>query len=166
MLGGSIEDPDGIESNVRSAEGLALLPLRVRFGRDKHTAQVHARAVGSHWLAGDGDVLGYEIHMGVVERLDGGRGAFVLSRRNGAPVEDVVDGAVSADGYVVGTMIHGLFENAHVRRALLSELRRARGWSNDALTGPAAETADQYDRLADVIRANVRTDLLHAMVGL
>ena len=165
MLGRAIEDPDGVESSVRSAEGLALLPLRVQFGRDKRTAQVHARSTGAHWLSSEGEVLGYEIHMGVVERLDGARGAFGLHQRNGAPVDDI-DGAVSSDGAVVGTMIHGLFENAHVRRALLAALRRERGWGDVAISGRVTDETDEYDRLADVVRANVRTDLLHAMVGL
>jgi adenosylcobyric acid synthase len=165
MLGRTIEDPDGVESDLRSAEGLALLPLRVRFGRDKRTAQVRARAAEVHWLSSDGDVLGYEIHMGLVERLDGARGAFALHERNGAPVDDV-DGAVSPDGCVVGTMIHGLFENPHVRRALLAGLRRARGWGELATTSHVANETDEYDRLAEVVRANIRTDLLNRMVGL
>src|ERR1019366_318336 len=165
MLGRTIEDPDGVESDLRSAEGLALLPLRVRFGRDKRTAQVRARAAEVHWLSSDGDVLGYEIHMGLVERLGGARGAFALRERNGAPVDDV-DGAVSPDGCVVGTMIHGLFENPHVRRALLAGLRRARGWGELATTSHVANETDEYDRLAEVVRANIRTDLLNRMVGL
>lgn len=165
MLGRSIADPDGVESNVRTAEGLGLLPLRVEFGRDKRTAQVRARAAGSHWLASDGEAHGYEIHMGRVERLGGASGAFALHQRNGAPADDR-DGAVSPDGVVVGTMIHGLFENAHLRQALLAALRRARGWDAPAPAGTTTGETDEYDRLAEVVRANVRTDLLHRMVGL
>jgi adenosylcobyric acid synthase len=165
MLGMAIDDPDGVESSVKSAVGLGLLPLRVRFGREKRTTQIHARASCAHWLAADGDVLGYEIHMGLLERIPEARGAFGIQLRNGVPV-DAVDGAVSPDGVVVGTMIHGLFENARVRETLLAALRRARGWSNAATPGAATNDADEYDRLADVLRANARMDLLHEMVGL
>jgi adenosylcobyric acid synthase len=103
--------------------------------------------------------------MGMLERIPEARGAFGIQLRNGVPV-DAVDGAVSPDGVVVGTMIHGLFENARVRETLLAALRRARGWSNAATPGAATNDADEYDRLADVLRANARMDLLHEMVGL
>ncbi len=163
-LGLTIEDPDGLESPVKSAEGLGLLPVRVRFERGKRTAQVRARSNGPHWLSCDGEVLGYEIHMGRVERVGEASGAFAIHQRNGEPA-DQRDGAVSPDGAVVGTMIHGLFENAGVRRALLSLLRRERGLSEPPL-GAAAVNEDEYDRLAEVLRTNVRTDLLHQLVGL
>jgi adenosylcobyric acid synthase len=144
--------------------GLGLLPLRVKFGRDKRTTQIEARHAGPHWLAAEGDVLGYEIHMGIVERLDGARGAFAVQQRNGAAIDDM-HGAISADGVVVGTMIHGLFENTRLRRALVSMLRRERGWSELAPADTGEGELDEYDRLAEWIRANVRSDLLHGLVG-
>jgi len=162
MLGTAIDDPERIESPTESAEGLGLLPIRVRFERSKRTAQVRARAHVSHWLAGAGeDVFGYEIHMGKVERLSGAEDAFEIHARNGESLR-AGDGAISGDGKIVGTMIHGLFENANVRRALLGTLRRERTLPEPAVT----PRIDEYDRLADVLRANVRTDLLHRLVGL
>ena len=164
MLGLTIDDPERVESSARSAEGLALLPLRVRFGQDKHTTQVRARSKHDHLLASDHEVLGYEIHMGRLERIEGAHAAFTILQRNGAPTEDG-DGAVSSDGTVVGTMIHGLFENGHVRQALVATLRNARGWGSVATAEPATIAVDEYDRLADVLAMSVRVDLLHKMVG-
>jgi adenosylcobyric acid synthase len=165
LLGLTIEDPEGAESSVTSAEGLGLLPIRVRFGSTKRTTQVRARSTQAHWLASEGQLVGYEIHMGKVEREGAAAGAFTIHARNGEP-EDAVDGAVSPGGAVIGTMIHGLFENEGTRRALVASLRIARGWANVATPAVAAEGADEYDRLADVLRANLRTDLLDALVGL
>ncbi len=167
MLGLAIDDPERVESSVTFAEGFGLLPLRVRFGQEKRTAQVRARGAAPHWLAGDGEVVGYEIHMGRVERTDGAGGAFVLHERNGVAANDV-DGAVSKDGVVLGSMIHGLFDNAHLRRTLLATLRRERGWGDPPpiVSMPTVDVVDEYDRIADVIRDNIRTDLLHRLVGL
>jgi adenosylcobyric acid synthase len=153
ILGGTIADPDGVESDVRVADGLGLLPLSTRFGREKRTAQVEARSVLPCFLTGDagGSLSGYQIHMGRVERAAGGP-VFVIERRNGQADEEL-DGAASADGMVVGTMLHGLFENDSIRAALLGALRRRRGIA----TSPVAHatTLDDHDRLASVVRSSV-----------
>jgi adenosylcobyric acid synthase len=164
MLGLRISDPEGIESSVRFAEGLALLALRVHFGPNKETSQVRARATFAHALASDSDIVGYEIHMGHVERLDGARPAFTIRERRGTTTDEY-DGAISPNGMIMGTMIHGLFENPAVRQTLLAELRRARGWSAPSPADSATVAVDEYERLADVIRANVNENLLRKIVG-
>jgi adenosylcobyric acid synthase len=166
MLGESIEDPDAVESSVTAAEGLGLLPLRVRFGPEKRTAQVRAEALPGHWLASSGALAGYEIHMGRVERLGGARGAFAIRGRHGAAAADV-DGGVSESGAVVGTMIHGLFQNAAIRETLVATLRRDRGLAHAPPRLAAnAQAVDEYDRLADVLAANLDCDRLRRLVGL
>ena len=86
MLGTRLEDPHGVESEVRAADGLGLLPLVTRFEREKLTARCRGRAASAGFLApADGaEIEGYEIHMGTVERTDGGPPAFALHERNGA----------------------------------------------------------------------------------
>jgi adenosylcobyric acid synthase len=62
-------------------------------------------------------------------------------------------------------MIHGLFENAGVREALLGTLRKRRGIA--APVGGRPESAvDEYDRLADVVRGNVDMKLLRRVMRL
>jgi adenosylcobyric acid synthase len=164
MLGERISDPDHVESIADGAEALGLLPIATRFQRDKRTAQVCARPRAATFLA-DGtieDVVGYEIHMGRVERAAGEPGAFAVHARNGAPADDV-DGARSADGAVVGTMIHGLFDNASVRRALLASLRAGKG-----IPAPPQTTApapDELDRLAQALRESIDLSLLQRLCG-
>ncbi|KYF82497.1 cobalamin biosynthesis protein CobQ [Sorangium cellulosum] len=172
MLGGAIEDPEGVESAEPSARGLGLLDVWTRFERTKTTAQVRARIAGDSFLgaagaggAGGAELTGYEIHMGQVERADGARAAFAIASRSGR-AEAALDGAVSADGAVVGTMIHGIFENDGLRRALLAALRARRG-----LAAPAGEPAipsrhDEYDRLATAVEASLDRALLDRIVGL
>ncbi len=165
MLGETILDPHRVESSEPAATGLGLLPARTTFEREKRTSQVRARAARASFLTDEagGDVFGYEIHMGRVERLHGATGAFTIRERNGVPDESV-DGAISSDGVVVGTMIHGLFENEPIRRSLLAHLRRRRGLP-DAIASAAAPIVDEYDRIADVLEQNVQLDLLDRLVG-
>jgi adenosylcobyric acid synthase len=163
MLGRAIADPHRIESDMELIEGLALLPVATEFGREKRTAQVRARAARSTFLSDSGEpVTGFEIHMGRVERAAGSPAAFVVSERNGAPDDDL-DGGVSESGAVVGTMLHGIFENPQVRATVISYLRRRKGLP----ASPSTEAAqvDEFDRLAEVVRGNVRMDLLWRLVG-
>jgi adenosylcobyric acid synthase len=165
MLGGSIEDPFGVESPVATSVGLELLPIRTRFEQSKTTAQVKMRARGASILTSgpsDGDLEGYEIHMGTVEPLEPGCAAFEIRARNNRE-ERALDGAVAAGGAVLGTMIHGVFENDRLRLRLVATLRMKKGlpegpapalWSKDA----------EYDRVANAIRGSIDRGLLERVV--
>jgi adenosylcobyric acid synthase len=165
ILGKRIADPHSVESEERSAEGLGLLGFHTQFGREKRTSQVVAR-VTSASLFGEidtTDLFGYEIHMGRLVRQPDTTGALGIRRRNGNADADA-DGAVSANGTVVGTMIHGLFQNPSVRQALIARLRRNKGLADPPST-PAEETPDEYDRLAESVRTSVRMAPLNRLVG-
>ena len=77
--------------------GLGLLDVITSFsGYEKHTVQVvHLASAHPPILSGIGTVKGYEIHMGTTER---GRDRPAFGS----------DGAVSDDGLVIGTYMHGL----------------------------------------------------------
>jgi adenosylcobyric acid synthase len=173
MLGRSIADPDRVESETPVAEGLGVLPLATSFSRDKRTTQVRARPLARSFFAADGgggaggepgeELAAYEIHMGRVERLDGAPGAFAIRARNGVSQDDA-DGAVAGGGAVVGTMLHGLFENAGARRAVIDALRRRRGLAPLEPAARAPEAADEYDRLAGVLRDHIDAALLERLL--
>jgi adenosylcobyric acid synthase len=168
MLGISIEDPHGVESSSPGATGLGLLAIRTRFEREKLTAQVVARPGAASFLvdAGDGEasLTGYEIHMGMVALDAGVRPAFRIATRNDAP-SDALDGAVSSDGNVVGTMIHGIFENVAVRRSLFSYLRRRKGIPVPEGTSEPPSRDVAYDRLAAAAREHLDGQLLRRLIG-
>lgn len=162
MLGRALRDPDGVESEEREVEGLGLLPVVTTFRREKTTARVRGRLAPSALFA-PGDARGYEIHMGAVERA-GGAPALRLTARNGAAC-DVEDGAVSDDGAVVGTLVHGLLEDDAVRAGLLARLRARRGLA--APSAPPIPTREaEYDRLADALAAHLDWPLVCAAAGL
>lgn len=167
MLGTRLEDPDGVESEVTGGDGLGLLPLVTRFGPGKLTARCRARGAGAGFLApgGGGFVGGYEIHAGTVERTDGGPPAFEIHERNGVACR-AADGAASADGAVVGTLIHGLLEEDAVRGALLGHLRARRSLPPVAVTPRGAVRDAAYDRLARTLRDGLDWERLCRIAGL
>ncbi|NYT08165.1 MAG: cobyric acid synthase CobQ, partial [Methanomicrobiales archaeon] len=149
MLGREVID-DGVESCRGRYEGLGLLNVVTRFSRyEKTTEQVTRTAsAAGPILSAIGTVQGYEIHMGETERT-GEREAFCG------------EGAVSGDGMVIGTYLHGLFENASARNALLSWLYAQKGLE---FVPPDAEGGrDLYDQLAMEFEHHVQLDPILAL---
>jgi len=108
MLGRTIADPSGVEGPPGRTEGLGFLDVETVLSGEKRLEPVHGEARGSPFA-------GYEMHMGVTTGPDCARP--FARRSDGAP-----DGAVSADGRVVGTYIHGLFGDDRQRTAWLTRL--------------------------------------------
>lgn len=166
MLGAYLLDPDHVESSRERTEGLCLLPLATRFQREKTTAQIKAHlAVASLFGDEHAEVCGYEIHQGALERLDGAVAALEVVSRNGAVCREP-DGAIAANGTLVGTLVHGLFENDSVRAALLSSLRGRRGLGSPKGRALVPTREVEYDRLALSVMENIDWQLLCRIVGI
>jgi adenosylcobyric acid synthase len=167
MLGEELLDPERVESSEERVAGLALLPVTTRFLPEKTTAQIRGRLATPSLLGGRGaEVSGYEIHMGALElrdRLGGSAPLLEIASRNGAPCR-ALDGAVAAGGGVVGTLVHGLFENAPVRAALLGALRARRGLAAPA-AGAVPTREAEYDRLARTAVEHLDWPLLCRIAG-
>ena len=148
MLGTAVRDPDGCEGEPGQSAGLELLPLVTTFNPDKTTQQVVAE-VGA-WLPELRGVslAAYEIHMG--QAVGPGDSAFAVRDRSGG--EPRAEGQVC--GTVVGTFLHGLFENPEFCRAIA---RRLGAQANGPLE-PA------YDRLADHMRRHLDLPALYHLV--
>lgn len=151
MLGQTIHDPAGVEASAgASASGLGLLPLDTTFASAKQTWQAVLQRQGQR-------LEGYEIHAGV-SRQRGVRPFGRVIERNGNSV-DVADGAVSADGVVWGTYLHGLFHNESFRRDWLQSL----GWQATTQTTPTTPDAE-FDRIADAIEEAVGWQAIEAFL--
>jgi len=169
MLGEVIDDPHGVESTETQVHGLGILALRTHFEREKITAQVLARVLRPSFLT-DGaaleeEVRGYEIHMGMVAPKNRQASPFEVRSRNGR-TEVHSDGAISSDGMVVGTMLHGLFESEVIRARTLSFLRRRKGLSEPTSIQRIPSKQADYDRLEAVVRANIDCELLWRLTRL
>ena len=109
MLGRTVADPAGHEGPAGTIEGLGLLDVKTVLSDDK-------RLTPAHGTTEDGvPFVGYEMHMGTTEGADRARPFARLA--GGA-----TDGAVSRDGRVMGTYIHGLFADDRQRAAWLARL--------------------------------------------
>lgn len=166
MLGERILDPEGVESSQAEMAGLGLLPVTTVFGGTKATQQVEG-TVNANINAPGGlladcagvRIKGYEIHMGTTQ----GGGLFSLDKRSGAAVDEL-DGATDAEGLTLGTYMHGLFHNRVFRRGVL---RRLAAWKGVTLPpGVEVDPDTEYDKLADLVRANVDMDALYRVTGL
>jgi len=107
MLGRTIADPDGIEGPAGSDAGLGLLEVDTVMTPDKRLTTVHA----THAATGL-SLEGYEIHIG---RSEGPGRARRFAYLDGQP-----EGAVSTDGRVQGSYLHGMFRDDAFRAAYLS----------------------------------------------
>ncbi len=137
MLGHSIADPQGVEGRPGTVPGIGLLAVDTVLTGEKTTQPVTGRHVGSGET-----IAGYEIHLGRTEGADCER---PLLDMGGRP-----DGAVSADGLVAGTYVHGLFASDAFRRAFLRKLGARSSAAYDtgveaALDGLAAHLAAHLD---------------------
>ncbi|WP_342120644.1 cobyric acid synthase [Pseudoduganella sp. OTU4001] len=106
MLGREVADPHGVEGAPGSEHGLALLDIGTELTREKRLEQVTGRCAFA-----DAPVAGYEIHMGVSSGAALAQPAFMIDGR--------AEGAISADGQVLGTYLHGLFDHPQAGQALL-----------------------------------------------
>nr|WP_223639793.1 cobyric acid synthase [Rhodobacter sp. TJ_12] len=122
MLGHKVHDPDGIEGPPGTTEGLGLLDLETVIGPAKRLREIDAQdaITGAH-------VTGYEMHMG--------ESAGPGMARPWLRPDGQAEGAISADGKVMGCYLHGLFGAAAFRAAWL------------ATQGARAAQVDQTARL-------------------
>ncbi len=110
MLGRMIRDPEGIEGNAGDSHGLGLLNVETIMQREKQVREVTATLA-----AGASTFPAYEIHMGNTEGEDTARPfAWIKTKDSLRP-----DGAISADGRVEGTYLHGLFSDNQFRQTWL-----------------------------------------------
>jgi adenosylcobyric acid synthase len=111
------------------------------------------------------EVPAYEIHAGESD-VGGGPRPFAVTERGGAPVTDGYDGAMTADGRVVGTYLHGLFASAPLRRAVLAHLAAVRGVPVDPAWGHGEPDGGRYDRLADAVESAIDVAAVARLAGL
>jgi adenosylcobyric acid synthase len=140
MLGKTIADPDGIEGDAVTVEGLGLLDIATVMSADKSTTLV----TGKHCATGT-PIQGYEIHLGRSEGADCVRPMVTIEGR--------ADGACSGDGRVQGTYVHGLFSGDAFRKAWLANLGIASSLAYEARIESALDAlADHLEAHLDVER--------------
>ena len=138
-------------------DGFGLLPVETEFSATKQVVE------RSHWCSGtellpEGSMAGYEIHMGSTRATDSVEMPFSRDRQ-----QDGTAALGAADGTVLGTYLHGLFEDTRVRRGFVDAVR--------STAGVAAPDSKQrfktpHDRAAELIEANIDVDWLSETLGI
>ena len=139
MLGQSLHDPLGLEGAPGSVAGLGWLDYETTLAAEKTLQNVS----GTLALAGGAAVAGYKIHMGVTQ------GAALANPA--AQLDGKADGALSADGQIMATYCHGLFDLPEALSALLT-------WAGHRPTqnfDPRQRREDDLDRLSDAVEENL-----------
>ena len=150
MLGEHVHDPLGLEGPSGSSAGLGLLAFSTRLEAEKQLRNVRGRLTLEN-----AEVSGYEIHAGVTTgpalelpavQLEDGR----------------CDGALSADGQILGTYLHGMFESPPACSALL----RWAGLHTVQTVDYHALRERDIERLADLVENHLDTAFLRELCGL
>jgi adenosylcobyric acid synthase len=147
MLGTRIEDPDGVEGPAGSSDGLGFLEFRTQLQKEKRL-----RNVNGHLVLGPA-FTGYEIHMGT------SHGAAL--QRPAAKIDGRPEGAMSSDGRVLATYVHGIFDAPAACAALLNwaGMKGAQG------VDLAAMREASLERLADCVEENLETGYVRSVVA-
>ncbi|MDH6363376.1 adenosylcobyric acid synthase [Enterococcus sp. PF1-24] len=157
LLGKMLHDEEQIESSHGSLAGLGLLNVETYFEAEKTTTQVIGTVT-------DLTISGYEIHMG--RTLNHEEKYFAkITEANGEKVNKA-DGAISSDGRIIGTYLHGIFDNNSWKRQLLNEIRQEKGLAPLAelpLSYQAYKNL-QYDKLADLLREHLDMEKIVAIM--
>lgn len=160
MLGRVIADPQHVESSTSEVPGLGLLEVETFFEREKITALVEAIDAASGIK-----ISGYEIHCGRINRFQNPC-PFTICQRDGRSVNEP-EGAVSADGRVLGTSIHGSMDVPAFRRRYLNQIRGRKGlpWLENTGEDPQKLRRQAYNRWADLIAGNLDIGSLEGLTG-
>jgi adenosylcobyric acid synthase len=166
MLGRSIEDPSGAESGgaARSAAGLGILPIATVLLAEKVTRMARGRVLAAPFgrpLAAE--FHGYEIHLGETCYAEGAQPFAEIQRTGESGCRS--DGVVC--GRVIGTYIHGLFQDDAFRHGFLEAARAACDLAPmDQRAFVAAERQGRIDRLAAHVRRSLDMDLIRDCLGI
>ena len=153
MMGQQILDPEHVEGDLEALPGLGLLPMVTRMSGEKVTRQIKFTLSGSSSDRMDG----YEIHMGVTTPVEG---------ETVCPLNRLEDGSMDGcrvDEKCMGTYIHGILDNASFIDFLLKPY--AHQLTEEAETfNYQAYKEQQYDKLADHVRAHVNIPLVYQIL--
>jgi len=145
MLGERITNAT-IESTdeIATVETLGLLPVETEFSHEKEVAQVTREVAGTGLFAGvSGTISGYEIHMG--------------QTRATGPVSRPLGCDSAGMDRIVGTYLHGLFENKHIRTAFLERVFEQAGVRRPASSN---DVHSPYDSAATLVLSNIEMSAL------
>ena len=168
MLGTAIYDPHHMEGDIEESEGLGLVNSTTTMKNQKTTHQVTFDVENLHFLNGTfsgSELVGYEIHMGDTKPNDNTvKRCFTITKRSETPIT-VVDGFIDGRHQVMGTYIHGVFDNDEFRRFIINQLRLRKGLEETPVVFHYFEHKNKaYNRLADIVEEHLDMDYIMTLL--
>ncbi len=156
MLGQKVVDPHAIESDISEIPGLGILDLETVMLPEKTTIQYSGALSSTSGILADMDgvqVVGYEIHQGIT---NGDETAILKG-------ENCIKGVVR--GNIVGTYIHGIFDNGEFTNRFLNKIREIKGLGSYESGIDFREQKElEYDKLAKLIRGSLDMDKIYGIM--
>ncbi|MGL5749187.1 MAG: cobyric acid synthase [Paraclostridium sp.] len=168
ILGKNLYDPNGVEGSIKEINGLGLLDIETTFEEEKVTTQVEAIIEGN--LGGylenlkSKTVKGYEIHMGVSKGIN--KPLNTITKKLDTEVS-YKEGCVNEEGNVIGTYLHGIFDDIDFTRSLLNNIRSKKGLESiESTISSFDEFKDrEYDKLAQILRESLDIDKIYEIIN-
>ena len=153
ILGNLIKDPNSIESAVTEAVGIGLLEIETILEKEKTTNQFSGQTKSVFLDVEMGFQLnGYEIHQGVSV----GQGAFLESNGNNIGF---------ANGNVIGTYLHGVFDDGKLLDKILLWVNEKNGVTTDRKIVDFAEVKEkEYEKLAKIFRNSIDMNKIYKIM--
>lgn len=164
ILGKMLHDPYNTESSLKSLPGLGILDVTTEMAEEKTTRQVEGvwQYEDNYYFVNMSGmkITGYEIHMGLTQQEQGVEKPIYIEQ------DQSWDGGINQQGNIVGTYLHGIFENLNWTRRLLNNLRRLKGLEEkDSEVSTYQELKErEYDKLAQHVRDHIDLDKIYQIV--
>lgn len=152
MLGQKITDPLAIESSIPVIDGLGLLDITTELTSQKVLTKVQGRLTINQNSC---DISGYEIHCGETTITSAHSSLISFSEH---PHGIKSDGVVSKDQQIIGTYLHGLFDQQQVTELILAWVKPEHHITQ--LIDLDRHREQQLNQLADICRAHLAVDKL------
>ncbi|GGX05629.1 cobyric acid synthase [Aquimarina muelleri] len=141
MLGKTIKDPLGVESDIKAIPGLGIFSIHTILTSEKTTTQCSFTYKNS-----PKKLMGYEIHMGQTIGQDCKPLNYISNNPEG-----------SIQGNCWGTYIHGILDHNEVIEDLLHDFTNKKTFFNYK-----AYKEENYDKLANLLEENMDIDSIIA----
>ena len=155
MLGQTINDPHKVESNLASSNGFELLRLTTTLHPEKQLEATEANLIGDGF--DNVKVTGYEIHCGISQLAEHAEESPLLQFNDGR-----TDGYVNHDNNVLGTYLHGLFDEPSAANSIL----KWAGLNSTQAADLSLIREQQLERLADCLEEHLNPDFLNELKAL
>ena len=168
MLGMEISDPTG-EEYGGTVQGIGLLDTKTVFRPEKHRTRVHGTFGEMKGILKEMEGLpfeGYEIHMGETFLGEYASGLVTLENESAPTQKGHPDGSQKENVY--GCYVHGIFDSPEMSGGFLSALLKEKGYDPETVQAVDWKSykEEQYDKLADIVRASLDMKEIYRIIGL